>query len=189
MAGLYLLCHVAVDSSLVDFFNILIMTRSILFVCTGNIFRSMVAEFAMRAQIGRRTSYRVGSAGIVAKPQTIHPVIYHRLIQKGADPSAHTQRLLTQQLVLDADVIIAMSHTHRDFIQQQFSVTVPLFNEVSLGQATSILDLHEALPDWEQDVERSHAYLESVVNHIWDAAPSLITRLPVFLPPVERPIP
>ena len=165
------------------------MTQSILFVCTGNIFRSMVAEFAVRAQIGRQAAYRVGSAGTIAKPQTIHPIISHRLIQKGADPSAHTQRLLTQQLIHDANLIVAMSHTHREFIQQRFGVTVPLFNEMSLGKDTSILDLHEALPEWEQDVERARAYLEAVTDHIWNAAPSFIARLPMFLTDTGRPRP
>jgi protein-tyrosine phosphatase len=161
------------------------MTHSILFVCTGNIFRSMLAEFAVRAQMGRPAAYRVGSAGIIAKPQTIHPIIYTRLIQKGADPSGHAQRLLTQQLAHEADLIIAMSHTHQEFIRQRFGLTVPLFHEVSLGQTTSILDLHEALPDWEQDVEGSRTYLETVTDHIWDTAPAFVTRVPLFLTPAK----
>lgn len=157
------------------------MAQSILFVCTGNIFRSLVAEYAMRARLGSESQYFVGSAGIEAKPQTIHPVISARLIQKGADPSAHVQRKLTEEVIERVDLIIAMGLDHREFIQRRFGRTVPLFNEVSSGRETPILDLHEALPDWERDLEHARDYVESVIDHIWDAAPSLVARLPHFL--------
>jgi protein-tyrosine phosphatase len=162
------------------------MAHAILFVCTGNVFRSMVAEYAVRALVGSAYQYRVESAGIEAKPQTIHPVIRARLIQKGVDPSAHVQRTLTRELVERFDLIIAMGQNHRDFIRQHFGLTVPLFNEVSFGQATPILDLHEALPDWEQDWLKARSYVESVVDYIWDAAPTLVARLPEFLRPHDR---
>lgn len=157
------------------------MARSILFVCAGNIFRSMAAEYAVRAQIGLENLYLIQSAGIAAKPQTIHPVIRVRLIQKGADPSAHVQRMLTQDVIDRVDLIIAMGQDHREFIQRTFGRTVPLFNEVSFGQETPILDLHEAIPDWERDLGKARDYVESVVDHIWNAAPTLVARLPHFL--------
>lgn len=157
------------------------MPHSILFVCTGNIFRSMVAEYAVRAQVGPKSRHLIESAGIMAKPQTIHPVIRARLIQKGADPSAHIQRMLTQDVIDRIDLIIAMGQDHRDFIQREFGRTVPLFNEVSCGQKTPILDLHEALPDWERDLGQACDYIESVIDHIWNAAPTLVARLPHFL--------
>lgn len=157
------------------------MAESILFVCTGNVFRSLAAEHAVRAQIGTGSRYLVESAGIEAKPQTIHPVIRARLIQKGADPSAHVQRRLTQDMIDRVALIIAMGQDHREFIQRTFGRTVPLFNEVSCGNETSILDLHEALPDWERDPEKARNYVESVVDHIWNAAPALVARLPHFL--------
>lgn len=157
------------------------MARSIVFVCTGNIFRSLVAEYAVRAQVGSTSPYSVESAGIEAKPQTIHPVIRDRLVLKGADPSAHVQRKLTQEVIERVDLIIAMGEDHRDFIQRRFGRRVPLFNEVSLGREIPILDLHEALPDWERDLERARDYVESVIEHIWNAAPALVARLPHIL--------
>ena len=157
------------------------MTIRVLFVCTGNVFRSMVAEHALRAQLGPESGYLVGSAGIEAKPQTIHPVILARMMQKGADPSSHVQRPLTQDLVGRTDLIIAMGQNHRDFIHRTFGRTVPLFNEVSFGTDVPILDVHEALPDWEHDLGKARAYIESVIDHIWSAAPSMVTRLPHFL--------
>ncbi len=141
----------------------------------------MVAEYAVRAQIGLQDYYLVESAGTEAKFQTIHPVIRARLIQKGADPSAHIQRKLTQKMIERTDLIVAMGQDHCEFIQQQFGRTVPLFDEISFGRKTPILDLDEALPDWEHNLARARNYVESVVDHIWDAAPALVARLPHFL--------
>jgi len=140
----------------------------------------MAAEYALRAHLGRQSPYRVESAGIEAKPKTIHPVISNRLIRKGIDPSAHVPRLLTKELLKRNDLIIAMGLGHREFIQTRFGLKVPLFNEVSLGQETPILDLHEAIPDWERDIDEARAYVESVIDHIWEAVPKLVTRLPQF---------
>jgi protein-tyrosine phosphatase len=156
------------------------MAQSILFVCTGNVFRSMTAEYALRARLGRQSSYRVESAGIEAKSKAIHPVISNRLIQKGTDPSAHIPQMLTKKLIHRNDLIIAMGLGHREFIHTQFGLNVPLFNEVSFGEDIPILDLHEALPDWERDIYEARAYVESVIDHIWESVPALIARLPHF---------
>jgi protein-tyrosine phosphatase len=153
---------------------------SILFVCTGNIFRSMAAEHALRAQLRRHSPYLVGSAGIEAKPQSVHPIVRARLIHKGIDPAGHVQRRLTGELIQDAALIIAMGHDHQAHIAQAFGRHAPLFNQVSSGSETPILDLHEALPHWERDLEAAKAYLESIVDHIWNVTPTLIARLPQF---------
>lgn len=154
------------------------MVHSLLFVCTGNVFRSMAAEYAVRAQLCPQSSYRVESAGIKVKPQPIHPIISNRLIKKGADPSPHVPRMLTRELIDRADLVIAMGRDHREFIQKQFGSKVPLFNEVAFGEDKPILDLHEALPDWERDIVEARAYVESVIDHIWESVPALMARLP-----------
>jgi len=141
----------------------------------------MVAEYSMYAQFGAGHPYRFESAGIEAKLQTIHPVIRARLVQKGIDPVKHVQRKLTKELIERVDLIIAMGHDHCDWIQQRFGHKVPLFNQVSFGMETPILDLHETLPNWENDREAACIYVESVIDHIWDAAPALLARLPQFL--------
>lgn len=88
--------------------------------------------------------------------------------------------MLTRELIDQADLVIAMGQDHREFILQQFGLKVPLFNEVSLGEDTPILDLHEALPDWERDIDEARAYVESVIDHIWESVPALMARLPHF---------
>ena len=140
----------------------------------------MAAEYALRAQLGQQSSYRIESAGIDAKTKTIHPVISNRLIQKGTDPSIHIPQRLTKKLINRNDLIIAMGLGHREFIHKQFGLKVPLFNEVSFGEEIPILDLHEALPDWERDIDEARAYVESVIDHIWESIPALMARLPHF---------
>ena len=53
--------------------------QSILFVCTGNIFRSVTAEYALKSRLGAGTSCVVSSAGIDAKPQSVHAWVLTRL--------------------------------------------------------------------------------------------------------------
>lgn len=156
------------------------MAQSILFVCTGNVFRSMAAEYALRAQQKQPSAYHVESAGIEAKPQKVHSVILNRLRLKGTDPSAHVPRTVTKELIHGSTLIIAMGLGHREFIQTKFGVNAPLFNEVAFGKDSPILDLHEALPNWERDIVEAREYVESVIDHIWGAIPALLARLPQF---------
>ena len=81
---------------------------SILFICTGNIFRSMVAEHALKAYLGEHSCYLVGSAGIEASLQTIHPFVRGLLLAKGVDVTAHVQRRLTQTLLDETALPVAM---------------------------------------------------------------------------------
>ena len=122
--------------------------KSILFVCTGNIFRSMIAEYALKEELGPDAPYRISSAGTEAAPQKIVPVVQESLARRGIDPTAHRQRRLDQIIVDDSDLIIAMGLDHRDFIARNFGLQVPLFNEVSYGYFAPVLDTNEAVPDY-----------------------------------------
>jgi protein-tyrosine phosphatase len=152
--------------------------KSILFVCTGNIFRSLVAEYALKRHLDSPGSYYVGSAGIEAKPQSIHPLVRGRLLERGADPAGHVQRKLTQSLLDQADCAVAMGRDHQEVVQRLFGLSIPLFNQLCFERDEPILDLHEALPEWEQDVDLAQAYVLSVVDYICDAIPHFAARLP-----------
>jgi len=151
--------------------------QSVLFVCTGNIFRSITAEYALKAKLGAGMSCVVGSAGIDVRAQSMHDWVTARLREKGADPVSHVQRQLTKEQVEAVDLVIAMGRNHQAFVREKFGRDVPLFNQLCLGQDKPILDLHEAMPDWERYPERARAYVWSVIDLIWDAAPALLPRL------------
>lgn len=154
--------------------------RSVLFICTGNVFRSVTAEYALRTRMGPDMRLLVGSAGIEAKPQSLHPMIIEYLRAKGADPSAHVQRKLTRELLESVDLAVAMGFDHRDFIREQFGRDVPLFNQVCFEKEEPVLDVHEAMPDWQSNMDAARAYVQSVVDHIWNATPALLARLPSY---------
>jgi protein-tyrosine phosphatase len=151
--------------------------QSVLFVCTGNIFRSVTAEYALKACLSPDTSHVISSAGIDVKPQSMHAWVQARLREKGADLTTHIPRRLTRELVQGADLVIAMGRNHQLFVREQFGCDAPLFNQVCLGHDQPILDLHEVMPDWETDHGRAAAYVCSVIDIIWAAAPALLSRL------------
>jgi protein-tyrosine-phosphatase len=151
--------------------------QSVLFVCTGNIFRSLAAEHALKMMLGEQSSCLVGSAGIEAKPQMVHEWVQTRLTLKGADARAHVQRQLTRELIEEADVVVAMACNHQAFIREHFGRDVPLFYRVCFERDESILDVHEVLPEWEKDLERARLYVWSVIDQIWEAIPSFVSRL------------
>jgi protein-tyrosine phosphatase len=137
----------------------------------------VTAEYALKASLGLGTSCVVGSAGIDAKPQSMHAWVQDRLSEKGADLTTHVPRQLTKELVEAADLVIAMGRNHQAFVRELYGRDIPLFAQVCLGQDQPILDLHEVLPNWESDLEQARSYVCSVIDVIWTMAPALLPRL------------
>jgi protein-tyrosine phosphatase len=158
---------------------------SILFVCTGNIFRSMSAEYALKARLDQRSPIRVISAGTAAIPQEMHPDIRAYMLQRGMDPSLHRQRKVSTELLHASDLVIAMSTDHQAFLFDTFQYRAPLFNEVCHGRSEPLLDVWEAIPTWETDLEAARHYAFRVLEYIWASVPGLLQNLGKYLK-VER---
>lgn len=82
----------------------------ILFVCTGNIFRSMTAEYMLKKYLKQQniTGFMVSSAGIEAKPQSPDPFLVGDLKKRKIEVSMHRQRKLTKKLLDQQDIVITM---------------------------------------------------------------------------------
>jgi protein-tyrosine phosphatase len=154
---------------------------SILFVCTGNIFRSMTAEYALKVLLNPRSPIRVSSAGTVALSQQMHPDVRAYLMQRGEDPSPHQQRRVSTELLHATDMVIAMSTDHQSFLFDTFRYHAPLFNEVCHGRAEPLLDVWEAIPTWEMDLDAARRYTFQVMEHIWASIPCLLQHLGRYL--------
>ncbi len=151
--------------------------KSILFICTGNVFRSLVAEYALKTLLGPESGYVVRSAGTEAVPQAVSPLILGWLRERGADASQHMPRQLTHELLDSAHVPVAMGVDHKEFIRQQFNRDVCLFNEICFQKPESILDVHEGVPDWQLNAQASRDYALSVIEYIWNAMPAFLARI------------
>jgi len=87
----------------------------ILFVCTGNTCRSPMAEAIARAVAAERglTDVHFASAGVsAADGSSASDGALLVAMERGLDLSGHRSRLLTPELVADADLVLAMGAGH-----------------------------------------------------------------------------
>src|SRR3989338_8585815 len=105
--------------------------KSVLFICTGNIFRSISAEYALRKFLQEsKEDWRVDSAGTIAKPWHMHPKTKETLQKLGIAKPHHKPKKVNKDMLEKYDVVIAMAQDHRDFILENFGYkNVLLFNE------------------------------------------------------------
>jgi RpiB/LacA/LacB family sugar-phosphate isomerase len=119
--------------------------KTILFLCTGNVCRSPMAEGLFRHAVRGRGDFRVLSAGLGAvdgQPPTPHSVQAMREI--GIDISQQRSRALTAEMVSAADYIFGMTHGHVD--------TVALLYP-QLAEKTFLLrEFDDSLEPYEKDI-------------------------------------
>ena len=119
--------------------------RTILFVCTGNICRSPMAEGLFRKAVAGRSDFRVVSAGLGApngQPPSSHAVQAMR--ELGLDISSIRSRPLTAELVQDAAYIFGMTRGHVDAITLLYP---PAADKVFL-----LREFDETLEAFEKDI-------------------------------------
>jgi RpiB/LacA/LacB family sugar-phosphate isomerase len=91
--------------------------KTILFVCTGNLCRSPMAEALFRHAVKGSTKYHVLSAGVGAVDGVPpSPFAVRAVIDLGIDISDQRCRRLSKELVQAADYIFAMTHAHVDAV-------------------------------------------------------------------------
>src|SRR5437773_3130160 len=117
--------------------------KTILFVCTGNVCRSPMAEGILRQALEGRGDYHVISAGLGAmEGQPPSPYAVQAVRELGIDISNQRSRMLTPDLVQQAEYIFGMTHSHIDtvillyphaaektFLLREFDETLDLFEK------------------------------------------------------------
>jgi beta-phosphoglucomutase-like phosphatase (HAD superfamily) len=116
-----------------------------------------------------------------AIPQAMHPDVRAYLVQRGMDPSQHHQRRVSAELLSTSDLVIAMSTDHQSFLFDTFQYRALLFNDVCHGRSEPLLDVWEAVPGWETDLDAARRYAFQVMEHIWASIPCLLQNLGMYL--------
>ncbi|MDX1950694.1 MAG: ribose 5-phosphate isomerase B [Verrucomicrobiota bacterium] len=117
--------------------------KTILFVCTGNVCRSPMAEGLFRHAVKGRGDFRIVSAGVGAidgQPPSPYAVKACKDLQ--IDIGRQRSRMLTAELVQQADYIFGMTHGHVDavtllypqaaektFLLREFDETLDIFEK------------------------------------------------------------
>ena len=93
------------------------MAFSVLYVCTGNVCRSPMAELLFRGWIDPAADVTVSSAGTHALVGTgMDGSSASALEQLGIDPSVHRARQFEVWMASAADLILTASREHRDLV-------------------------------------------------------------------------
>lgn len=151
---------------------------SILFVCTGNVFRSLTAEYALKQQVGDHHGVRISSAGTRdASNISVRPDVAAYLMRKGLDVSRHKRTLVTANLLNSTDMVVAMNTDHQATLRERHGLDVPLYMEACGLGAEPLLDVDDVFSrdDWHSPAAFDH--IRDVIDRIVSAAPGLSAKL------------
>lgn len=159
----------------------------IVFVCTGNIFRSLSAEFGMRAA-DADGDFTFASAGTSTHlRRRLRSDVLDANAAHAVDATIHESRPLTQEIVDSADLLVAMDETHQKHIRDIFNRHAPLFLEISRGTLEGIPDLPDIIPDYKDRPAESRIYVKQAVDFIMAERPDFIANLHKFVPAGRNP--
>lgn len=148
----------------------------IVFICTGNIFRSLTAEYALRRELGPHSALAVASAGTDDYPHVVRPNVRDYLLAKGLDVRAHRRRTVTREIIANAELVVAMSTDHQRFLRDTFGVQAPVFLEACGGACEPLPDIEEVVLDYRTNAAAVDAHVRKTIDTIIELTPRLALR-------------
>ncbi len=153
------------------------MTR-ILFVCTGNVFRSLTAEHALKQHLQDQDRFHVSSAGTrEAANLGVREDVAAYLMGKGLDVSSHRRTLVTADLLHRTDLVVAMNTDHQQTLHERHGVEAPLYMEICGEGAVPLLDVDDLFrrEEWYSPAAISH--IQEIIDQIVAASQALSAQL------------
>jgi histidine triad (HIT) family protein len=140
--------------------------KSVLFVCTANVFRSLSAQECFKKYLSDNgiTGWKVTSAGTSAEDYPLDQKTLEVLQGFGIDATGHKRQQLTKEMLTTHDAVVAMAEDHIGFMKSQFGYKYAiLFNELASNQKTSIENNGE---DVEHIVRDIHSKIPAVFKNV-----------------------
>jgi len=159
----------------------------VLFVCTGNVCRSPMAEAMFRELTKDLEDMQVHSAGISAPAgESPSPHAIKVLRKRGLDISTLRSKQLTPRLVEEATHIFSMTLGHKTTIEKRYpKATEKSFLLREFESGTPLQSMEEGLLDIPDPIGMNLAAYETTFELIEDALPSVLK----FVQETSGPIP
>lgn len=149
--------------------------KKIMFICFGNAFRSLTAEYCFKKFLDEKKAngFEVKSAGIAEGVYRPHKVSVETLSELGIDVTKHKHAILTKKMIDDNNLIVAMSRSVQDDTFKKFGVKIPLFLEICFGTEKSIDDDvdFDHLKDKDKDDKEIEEFITNTTFYINDCMP------------------
>ena len=155
------------------------MKKNILFVCTGNSCRSVMAEGLFRHLVSKKASeFSIGSAGVSALDGYPASQETMRVMkEEGIDVSSHQSRRLTTAMVRTADKIFVMESMHKEIIVNSWpeaAEKIHLLTEYSSDEKHR--DIEIDIPD---PIRFSESFYKNVFQVIRECVISIVEEFGV----------
>ena len=141
----------------------------ILFVCTDNNGRSVIAEYSLKQYLERNNikGISVSSCGTDADTDLTGFSFAHfdELKELGMDVDDHRRTQLTKEMIDSADIVIVFDLKQQDYLKENYGCNAELFNSVCFDQETDVTFSGFGKSKDENAIELTH--------YIYDAIPTL----------------
>lgn len=149
----------------------------VLFVCTGNTFRSASADYLFNNFLKEKNdnSIVISSAGTKGYIPGMFKETVDELKKLGIDASKHQYKVLNQAMIDETDLIICMSLKHKKFVKENFGKESILFNEILKGDSSDVPDDYEAGITHESD--KFPLFIHEITLYINESIPIIYSKL------------
>lgn len=144
--------------------------KKIMFVCTANICRSVMAEHLFKKLTDGRRDLEIRSGGVETAPHyRIEGPLTEIMRQFGVDARRHRGAPVTAKMLEESDYVVVMEKRHREILKRLSPRSAPkifLIKEFA-GQEEDFDDpIHTPAPDFRAIGREMERYLRKFIEHL-----------------------